>query len=113
MLLPDWNWDLQRQDQTDYPDAPIQQFVAWLWSTKQWKEAPEIVFRQFRKMQDTLVEWRNERNLAAAGITQTANTGPVVIAPLVSGHACPECGKVVKTPLALAGHKRSHKTKAA
>lgn len=39
----------------EYPDAPIQEFVNWLWTTKQWQENPEMVYRRFQRLREELL----------------------------------------------------------
>lgn len=110
MFLREWDWNAQAFVEVEYPDGPIQEFMNYLWEGKQWKERPELVYNRFRQLQEKLIALRHAAPTVAA--STMAAPGPVVTST-VGVHACDQCGKVVKTAIALSGHKRSHKKAAA
>lgn len=67
---------------TEFPDEPIRQFVNWLWTTKQWYENPEVVYRKFQRMKEEL--------LASLGKPQTVAAPDSVVAWLERGMADPK-----------------------
>lgn len=58
MKIPMWNWDAQRFEDTEYPDALFQPFLTWLLTTKRWLEDAELVNRKVLALQRTLAEYR-------------------------------------------------------
>ena len=58
MKIQRWNWDAQRFDVLDYPEALFEPFLNWLMTTKQWIEDPELVNRKVLALQRQMAEYR-------------------------------------------------------
>lgn len=113
MKLREWVWEQQAFVEVEYPDGPIQEFMNYLWEGKQWKERPELVYNRFRQLQERLLAARHAAKVAAVKTATASTVAAVPASESPAGFVCDQCGKVVKTALALSGHKRSHKKAAA
>lgn len=58
MKLKDWGWDAQNYIETEYPDAPIAEFINFLRTTKAWHADPEIVHRKLLTLNRVFAEHR-------------------------------------------------------
>lgn len=58
MNIPIWNWDLQRFDEVEYPEALFAPFLTWLLTTRRWLEDPELINRKVLALQRAMAEYR-------------------------------------------------------
>jgi hypothetical protein len=58
MKIPIWNWDTQRFDEPEYPEALFQPFLTWLLTTRRWLEDPELINRKVLALQRAMAEHR-------------------------------------------------------
>lgn len=72
--------------EVEYPDAPIKEFMDWLRQTPAWRENPPLVEHRLRRLNATLADILNDRNLVAAA---TLGGGPTPDLMLVGASTAP------------------------
>ena len=75
MKVKHWNWNAQRYDEVEYPDAMVQEFVEWFLHTTAWPENPELVERRVRKFKQDMAEYRSQPAPEPV-LPPAASTGP-------------------------------------
>ncbi len=64
MKLRRWDWDLQTYVSTDYPEGMFQDFLDWLFTTKQWRESPERFNERVWQLDKDMAEYRAQLAVA-------------------------------------------------
>ncbi len=62
MRLKEWDTSSAQHGayiEREYPDAIVKAFIDWTRNTRQWREAPELVYQRWLKMERELADFRN------------------------------------------------------
>lgn len=99
VILKEYDWETHALVAVEVEDGPIEEFLNFLFTTRRWQEDPDLVYRKYVKLKETLfgAEARRRRALrrAEAEVERYAveevdhATGSITLTPMIEGEGEP------------------------